>query len=402
MNIKPLMHLTRMVAVFLAIFSTATLFLSSPIYGYDQEIEALSASLQKIITESGEKTAAVVDLTDLHGNVSELGRFLSEEISGNLAGSTSGFDIIDRGHLKALIEEHKLAMSGLLNPATIKAVGKISGAGVLVTGTITPFGDTIRIRCKIIDTQTAKVIGSAKEEISRTITLSQLLSESVTTASDTVKRNNKGTVPAKTNEESASNQKFTRSQPQTDGRSHQKTDIMRFDNWEILDGNWQAAGNAFIGSGGHLIFNQTFRNYIFEVTVEHLSGPKSGVCVGTRSTVIPGGTKKFRNNTSDIQGYAFNFTFSKTYNLFNGIAGNWYLLNPQWQKWEWQHSDILREDAMRIRIEAQGLDVKIFVNNRFLAGYTSSSHLVGAPYLWVQMPSETVRFSNMKITKNMP
>jgi hypothetical protein len=49
--------------------------------------------------------------------------------------------------------------------------------------------------------------------------------------------------------------------------------------------------------------------------MEHLSGPKSGVGVGTRNSLVPGGQEHFRNNTYDNQGYAFNFTFTKTYNI---------------------------------------------------------------------------------------
>jgi len=55
---------------------------------------------------------------DLQGNVTELGRFLAEELSGALVNDSRGFRVIDRAHLKAILQEHKLAATGLIDPQT--------------------------------------------------------------------------------------------------------------------------------------------------------------------------------------------------------------------------------------------------------------------------------------------
>lgn len=80
--------------------------------GYEKEINTLSESMAEKIAASGQKTIAVVDFTDLQGNVTELGRFLAEEFSAALVNTGKGFEVIDRVHLKSILKEHKLSPTG--------------------------------------------------------------------------------------------------------------------------------------------------------------------------------------------------------------------------------------------------------------------------------------------------
>ena len=84
----------------------------------DKEIKALASTLAENLAKTPNKSVAVVDFTDLQGNVTELGRFLAEEISVALANTDRGIEVIDRTHLKALLREHKLASTGVIDPAT--------------------------------------------------------------------------------------------------------------------------------------------------------------------------------------------------------------------------------------------------------------------------------------------
>jgi TolB-like protein len=165
--------------------------LSSPAISYEREIANLSSILASSISKSGKKSIAVVDFTDLQGHVNELGRFIAEEMSGNMTSQSQGFDILDRNHMKKILEEQKLSLSGLMDPDAIKKIGKLAGADVIIAGTITPFGDSIRVSCKAIDTATAKVIGSARGDIAKTATIADLLKLGITGSSapkETVKQ----------------------------------------------------------------------------------------------------------------------------------------------------------------------------------------------------------------------
>ncbi|MEK7698942.1 MAG: FlgO family outer membrane protein [Planctomycetota bacterium] len=146
---------------------------------YEKEIKGISSTITESIAKSGKKTIAVVDFSDLQGNVTELGRFIAEELSVDLTMSAKNFEVIDRNHLKSILTEHKLSMSGLVDPNTVKKLGQIAGVDAIITGSVTPFGDSIRISCKVIATDTARVIGAAKGDIAKTKAIEELLSRGI-------------------------------------------------------------------------------------------------------------------------------------------------------------------------------------------------------------------------------
>jgi len=154
---------------------------ASPALG--QELKQASATLSAKISESGKKRVAVVDFTDLQGNVSELGRYLAEELSGALVNDAHGFRVIERAHLKAILQEHKLAATGLIDPETARQLGKIAGVDTLVTGTITSaFGDTVRVMVKALDVSTAEIIGQSTADIPKTEWIQRLLGQGIAPA----------------------------------------------------------------------------------------------------------------------------------------------------------------------------------------------------------------------------
>src|SRR5712664_1113351 len=133
-----------------------------------QDLKTVSSSLSSRIAASGRKTVAVIDFTDLQGNVTELGRFLAEELSVDLVNDARGFEVIDRTHLKSILQEHKLATTGLIDPQTARKLGQIAGVDALVTGTITAFGDSVRLSAKVLDTSTAKIIAASTADVPKT------------------------------------------------------------------------------------------------------------------------------------------------------------------------------------------------------------------------------------------
>ena len=180
------MLLNRILLIFL---SVAFLLISTPVCGaYEDELNSMSQGLTRDIIKSGKKRVAVVDFTDLKGNITELGRFIAEELSVNLTRNSSRYEVIDRAHLKSIMTEHRFAASGLVDPKTIKEIGKIAGVDLLVTGLLTPFGDSIRISCKILSTRTAKVLGARKVDIAKTRSIGNMLAQGIEQGVEPVSR----------------------------------------------------------------------------------------------------------------------------------------------------------------------------------------------------------------------
>jgi TolB-like protein len=164
----------RRVAALMLFFNSVAITSLSTAQQLDSVASTFSAKLRMT-----SKAIAVVDFTDLQGEVTELGRYLAEELSVALAGGAQGFTVIDRTHLKAILQEHKLASTGVIDPQTARQLGKVAGVDTLVTGTLTPFGDSVRLSVKALDTQTAAMRAAMTSDIPRTKAVDELLARSV-------------------------------------------------------------------------------------------------------------------------------------------------------------------------------------------------------------------------------
>ncbi|MFH1673208.1 MAG: FlgO family outer membrane protein [Pseudomonadota bacterium] len=167
--------------VLIVLFITLVFLLpdSKNAIAYEKEINAIASTLADNISTSGKKSIAVVDFTDLQGNVTELGRFLSEEFSVALSESGKRFEVVDRSQLNSILKEQQFTLSGLVDPKTVQKIGAIAGVQCLVTGTLTPFGDSIRLSVKVLDTSTARVIGGSRGDIAKTKAIEELLARGV-------------------------------------------------------------------------------------------------------------------------------------------------------------------------------------------------------------------------------
>jgi TolB-like protein len=150
----------------------------------DREMRTIAGNFADTLAKVGKKNVAVVDFTDLQGNVTELGRYLAEQMSVALALTNKGIEVIDRTHLKAIVQENKLSASGLIDPATARKLGQLIGVEVLVTGTLTPLGDSVQLALKALDASTARIIEASTTEVPRTKAIEDLLSRDISTPSD--------------------------------------------------------------------------------------------------------------------------------------------------------------------------------------------------------------------------
>jgi TolB-like protein len=163
------------------VFCCLLLISARTVLAYEKEIKALSATMVEKIAKAGKRSIVVADFTDLQGSTTELGRFLAEELSYDLAEGGREFEIVDRNHLKNILTEHKFSMSGLVDPTTVKELGRLAGVDAIVTGTVTPFGDNVRVYARVTATDTAKVIVIAKGDITKTKAIEELLAKGIDT-----------------------------------------------------------------------------------------------------------------------------------------------------------------------------------------------------------------------------
>ena len=134
----------------------------------DAELSSLADKLALPIKDHGNKKITVIDFTDLEGGVSELGKYIAEQLTVDLVMSKRDFAILYRANLQKIVAEHKLTSQGLVDPENAKQLGKFAGVDAIILGTIIPKGQSISLTAKIITTETAEIVGAARLSLSQT------------------------------------------------------------------------------------------------------------------------------------------------------------------------------------------------------------------------------------------
>jgi hypothetical protein len=144
----------------------------------DQEMSRLADNISKSLVAQGYKNVAAIDFTDLQGQPTELGRFLSEALAVEIV-STAGVSMVDRANIKSILEEHKLTESGLVNPANAKKLGEFAGVDAILIGNATALDDGIVLMVKAIATSSAKIVAAGRIKFSKTSEIQQLLNRGI-------------------------------------------------------------------------------------------------------------------------------------------------------------------------------------------------------------------------------
>jgi TolB-like protein len=162
----------------------------------DERLAELSKQITSKIEAGQKKTIAIVEFTDLQGNVTDFGRYLAEELVTRLY-DTEKFRVIERQMLNKVIAEQKLTLTGVVDSASAKQLGKILGVDAIVSGTITNLAESLKVNARLISTQTGEIFAVASTDIFKDESVKGLMtssgvprsSDNPQTPSETVKRN---------------------------------------------------------------------------------------------------------------------------------------------------------------------------------------------------------------------
>ncbi|MEO9511879.1 MAG: FlgO family outer membrane protein [Flavobacteriaceae bacterium] len=144
---------------------------------FDMKLEKLAKEIAERIN-SKEKTKVAIwgffpESTMDKKNV--LGNYLTEDFSIYLPNHAENFAVVDRTHLNAILKEHRLNAEGYVDERTAKRLGKIIAADAIVVGTYTIFSSEIRVRVRVLDTETALQFAGAIGNFSMNDNIARLL-----------------------------------------------------------------------------------------------------------------------------------------------------------------------------------------------------------------------------------
>ncbi|MCB1206282.1 MAG: hypothetical protein KDN18_18615 [Verrucomicrobiae bacterium] len=141
-----------------------------------ESLESVSTGLLSSLKASDAKTVAVLSYSNLDGQTSLLGKFLAEELTVALTtkSTEAGISVVDRHNLERILAELKLSSSGLADPENAKKVGQLANLDAMIVGTLVDLGNSYRWTSKLIETQSAKIIGAAAVSLEATAELRTL------------------------------------------------------------------------------------------------------------------------------------------------------------------------------------------------------------------------------------
>ena len=113
----------------------------------DDEMAGLADKISKALVARGCKNVAALDFTDIQGQPTELGRFLSEQLTVEIV-ANSNVSMVDRANIKHILAEHNLTVEGLVDPANAKKLGEFAGVDTILVGNVTDVDDGYRLMVK--------------------------------------------------------------------------------------------------------------------------------------------------------------------------------------------------------------------------------------------------------------
>jgi hypothetical protein len=130
----------------------------------DLQMDMLAGQLASSLEILKIRKIAFVEFPDLDGNVTDLGRFVAEELTTRLV-MANNIEVIERPLLKKIMEEQKLSATGLIDDKSAIKFGRIVGAAALVTGTIANLNTGVKINARVIASETGTVYAGAATKI---------------------------------------------------------------------------------------------------------------------------------------------------------------------------------------------------------------------------------------------
>jgi TolB-like protein len=133
-------------------------------------LKVIAKHLAKSLAKAENHKIVVLPFPYHDGSLSSGSSIVSERLTNFLA-ERSEVQVIERSLLSKIMGEMKLEESGAVNPASTQKIGKVLGAGAIVTGTLIDLEDgQTEVNARLIQTESGVVLAASTERITRTWT----------------------------------------------------------------------------------------------------------------------------------------------------------------------------------------------------------------------------------------
>ncbi|WP_396635409.1 CsgG/HfaB family protein [Maribacter sp. R77961] len=142
---------------------------------FDSKLEVLAQSIAEKLNQKEKTKVAIwgfISESKEHENLEEV---LIEDFSIYLMNNAKSFGIVDRVHLHHIIKEYGLQAEGYIDEKTTKKLGKFIAAEAIIIGSYTILESEIKVRARVLDTETALQIAGAIETLPMDENIAKLL-----------------------------------------------------------------------------------------------------------------------------------------------------------------------------------------------------------------------------------
>jgi TolB-like protein len=124
----------------------------------------IEAALERAADElmAGIEDGSTIAVLSISSRNRETSEFLLEELAYILV-DTGSFKVVDRRSLDTIRKEQDFQLTGDVDDSSAVSIGKMLGANIVITGSVSGSESTRRLRLKALDVKTAEIIAMASE-----------------------------------------------------------------------------------------------------------------------------------------------------------------------------------------------------------------------------------------------
>lgn len=152
----------------LCLYILITASAAAPAYG---GVKALDRAVDRLCAAAAGaglagKAVAVIPFRSPDGSISVLGGMFADRLTARLI-KKGAATVLDRRYLGRVMGELKLEASGFVEPSGAAALGRFTGADLLIMGSLAagPGGDMLYADLRLVETATGKAAAAAHEEL---------------------------------------------------------------------------------------------------------------------------------------------------------------------------------------------------------------------------------------------
>ena len=141
--------------------------LTSPLHASSDPLEKVGRDLGKSLRHLNKPRVCLLAFANPDGRISVGSKVVCERLTTYMS-TMKHFQIIERLLMEKLLEEQHIENTGIIDPNTVKKIGKVLGVDVIITGTLIELeNNKIEINARALTSDTGAVLSASRAVINK-------------------------------------------------------------------------------------------------------------------------------------------------------------------------------------------------------------------------------------------